>query len=115
VRTSVTIPRRRLCAYQAAPLRTWTEFLREPPIATLATVEAPVVYAVHIVAPLPLLYAINQVQFTTHNHFMRRVPWKWEVSADLFIRDVAGKDRTASADERRQAQRSDSSPRGFMI
>ena len=29
--------------------------------AALAMVEAPVVYAVHIVAPLLLLYAINQV------------------------------------------------------
>jgi hypothetical protein len=104
-----------LCAYQAAPLRTWTESLREPPRATLAIGEAPVAYAVYIVALLPLLYAINQVQLTTHNHIMQRVPWEWEVSADLFIRHVAGKGRTASADECRQAQRSDSSPRRFMI
>jgi hypothetical protein len=99
-----------LCAYQAAPLRTWPEFLREPPRATLAIVEAPVVYAVHIVARLPLLYAINQVQLTTHNYIMQRVPWEWEASAGLFIRDVAGRGRTASADECRQAQRSNSSP-----
>jgi hypothetical protein len=72
-----------LCAYQAAPLRIWTEFLREPPRATLAVVEAPVVYAVHIVAPLPLLYGINQAQLTTHNYIMQRVPWEWEVSADI--------------------------------
>jgi hypothetical protein len=39
------------------PSRIWMEFLR----AALAMVEAPVVYAVHIVAPLLLLYAINQV------------------------------------------------------
>jgi hypothetical protein len=81
--------------------------------AALAIIEAPVVYAVHIVAPLPLLYAINQVQLTTHNYIMQRVPWEWEVSADLFIRDVAGKGRTASADECWQTQRSDSSRR-FM-
>lgn len=64
VQTSVRVPRgqKRSCAHQAAPLRTWTEFLREPPRATLAIAEAPVVYAVHIIAPLPLLYAINQVQ-----------------------------------------------------
>jgi hypothetical protein len=58
-----------------------------------------------------LLYAINQVQLTTHNYIMQHVPWEWEVSADIFIRDVAGKGRTASADECRQAQHSDSSPR----
>jgi hypothetical protein len=75
------------------------EFLREPPRATLAIIEAPVVYVVHIVAPLPLLYAINQVQFTAYNHIMQCVPWEWEVSADLFIRDVTGKGRTASAYE----------------
>jgi hypothetical protein len=104
-----------LCAYQATPLRIWTVFLREPPRATLAVVEAPVVYAVHIVVLIPLLYATNQVQLTTNNCIMQRVPWEWEVSVDLFIRDVAGKGRTASADECRQARRSDSSPRRFMI
>ena len=88
---------------------TWMAFPREPPRATLAIVEAPVVYAVHIEAPLPLLYTVNQVQLTARNHIMRRVPWEWEVVADLFIRDVAGKDTTASADECWQAQRSDSS------
>jgi hypothetical protein len=36
--------------------------------------------------------------------------WEWEASADLFIRDAAGRGRTASADECRQAQRSNSSP-----
>jgi hypothetical protein len=41
---------------------------------------------------------------------MQRVPWEWEVSADLFNRDVADKGTTASAEECRQAQRSDSSP-----
>jgi hypothetical protein len=69
-----------------------------------------VVYAVYIVARLPLLYAISQVQLTTHNHIMQRVPWEWEASADIFIRDVAGRGRMASADECRQAQRSNSSP-----
>ena len=99
-------------AYQAAPLCTWIVFLREPPRETLALVEAPVVYMVHIVAPLLSLYAI---QPTTHSHIMQRVPWEWEISADLFIRNVDGKGRTASADECQQAQRSDSSPRRFMI
>ena len=80
-------------------------------------VGALVAYAVHKLAPLPLLYAINQVQLTTHDHIMLRIPWEWEVSVDLFIRDVAGKGRTASesADDCRQGQRSDSSPRRFMI
>jgi hypothetical protein len=89
----------KLCAYQAAPLRTWAEYLREPLRVTLAIVEALVVYAVHIVAPLPLLCSINQVQLTTHNYTMQRVPCEWEVSANVFTRDVAGKGRTASADE----------------
>ena len=62
--------------------------LREP---LRATCETPVVYAVHIVAPLPLLYAINQVQLRNHNHIMQRVPWEREISADLFICDAAGK------------------------
>ncbi|KAI0270864.1 hypothetical protein BGY98DRAFT_1009441, partial [Russula aff. rugulosa BPL654] len=48
--------------------------------ATLATVEAPVVYAVPIVAPLPLLYATNQ-----------RVPWEWEVSAIFSSATLANK------------------------
>jgi hypothetical protein len=43
--------------------------------ATVAIGEAPVVYAVHIVAPLPLL------------------------SADIFNRDIADRSRTASAEE----------------
>jgi hypothetical protein len=119
VRTSVRIPRgtREIVCVPVCPLRTWTGFLREPLRATLATVEAPVVCAVPIAAPLPLLYATNQVQVTTHNHIMQRVPWEWEVSADLFIRGVADADkgRTASAEECRQAQRSDSSPGRFMI
>jgi hypothetical protein len=41
---------------------------------TLAIVEPPVVYGIHILAPYPLLYAINQAQFRTHNHIMQRVP-----------------------------------------
>ena len=69
--------------------------MRELPRVTLAIFEVPVAYAVHIVAPLSLLYAINQVQLTTRNHIMQRVPWEWEVSADLFISDAASKDRTA--------------------
>ena len=31
---------------------------------------------------------------------MRRVSWEWEVSAYLFIRGLAGKGRTALANER---------------
>jgi hypothetical protein len=38
---------------------------------------------------------------------MQRVPWEWEVSADLFTRDVADKGRTPSVDDCPQAQRSD--------
>jgi hypothetical protein len=72
-----------LCAYQAAPLRTWTEFLREPPRAALAIVEAPLVYAEHIIASLPLLCGINQVRPTTLNHIMQRVPCEWEISAHV--------------------------------
>jgi hypothetical protein len=97
------------------PLRTWMAFLREPPRDPLAIVEALVTYAEHIVAPLPLLYTINQVQVTTHDHIMQRVPWEWEVSADLFIRDAADNGGTALAEECRQAQRSDSSPGRFII
>ena len=101
MRTSVRIPRgtKEIVCVPGCPLRTWTRFLRVPLRATLGTVEAPVVYAVPIVALLPLLYATNQVQVTTHNHIMQRVPWEWEVSANLFIRDVANKGRTASAEE----------------
>jgi hypothetical protein len=92
VRTSVRIPRgtKEIVCVPGCLLRTWMGFLREPLRATLATVEAPVVYAA-IIAPLPLLYATNQVQVTTHNHIMQRVPWESEVSVDLFIRDVADK------------------------
>ena len=75
-----------------------------------ATLEVPAAYAVNIVAPFPLLWAINQVQVTTHNHIMQREPWEREVSADLFIRDVVDEGRTTSAEESQQAQRSDSSP-----
>ena len=59
-----------ICSYQVAHLHTSTEFLTEPPRATQAIVEAPVVYAVHIVAPPSLPYAINQVQLTAHNYIM---------------------------------------------
>jgi hypothetical protein len=62
------------------------EFLREQLRVTLAIVEPPVVYAVHILAPLLLLYAINQVQVITHNHIMQRVPSEWELSADFHLR-----------------------------
>jgi hypothetical protein len=75
-------------------MRTRAVFLREP---LGVTCETPVLYAVHIVAPLPLLYAINQVQLKTHNHIMQRVPWEREISADLFICDAVGKDGAASA------------------
>jgi hypothetical protein len=48
VRTSVRIPRgKKIVCVPGCPLRTWTEFLREPPRATMAIVEAPVVYTVH--------------------------------------------------------------------
>jgi hypothetical protein len=47
---------KRLCAYQAARLSTWMEFLREPPKATLAIVCS-----------------------------VTRVPWEWEVSAGWYL------------------------------
>jgi hypothetical protein len=63
VRTSVRIPRgtKEIVCVPGCPMSTGTEFLRELLRVTLAIVEAPVVYAVHIIAPLPLLYAMNQV------------------------------------------------------
>jgi hypothetical protein len=78
VRTSVWIPRgtKEIVCIPGYPLRTWMAFLREPPRDPLAIVEALVTYAEHIVAPLPLLYTINQVQVTTHDHIMQRVPWE---------------------------------------
>ena len=56
MRTSVRIPRgtKEIVCVPGCPMRTWTEFLRELLRATLAIVEAPVVYAVHIKAPLTL-------------------------------------------------------------
>jgi hypothetical protein len=47
-KTSVRIPRgtKLIVCIPGCPLRSWTEFLKEPPRATLAIVEAPVVYAV---------------------------------------------------------------------
>jgi hypothetical protein len=83
-------------------VRVRIEFLREQPRVTL--VEAPTVYAEYT----SLLYAINQIQPA------QCVPWEWEVSADLFICGIAGKGRTGSTDQFRQAQRSGSSPRRFM-
>jgi hypothetical protein len=61
--------RKRLSAYQAAPLRTWTVFLRAAQ-SDLAIIEAPVVYAVHIVAPLPLLCTTNQVNYKGYSRKM---------------------------------------------
>lgn len=103
------------CAYQAVPLHTSMAFPREPPRATLAIVKAPVICAVHIVVPLLLLYAIINHVTTIPIIISCSVPWEWEVSTNLPVRDVARKCSAASADECRQAQRSDSSSRGFMI
>jgi hypothetical protein len=105
------------CMYQAAPLHTSTEFPREPPIAIPAIAEAHVTCAAHTAALLPLPYAINQATAVKMIPIiiLCSVPWEWEVSADLFVRNVACKCCTASADECWQTQRSDSSPRGFMI
>lgn len=103
--------------YRAAPLHTSTAFPREPPRAIPAIAEAHVTCAAHTVALLPLPYAINQVTAVKMIPIviLCSIPWEREVSADLFIRNVACKCCTASADECWQTQRSDSSPRGLVI
>jgi hypothetical protein len=106
------------CAYQAVQLHTSTEFPREPPRATPAIAEAPVICVAHIAAPLPLLCVIINQAATVKIPIiiiLCGLPWEWEVSADLFIRHVACKCSAASADECRQTQRSDRSPRRFVI
>ena len=61
------------------------------------------------------LIRYSSQRIDTHNHIMQRIPWAWEVFADLFIiSDIASKGRTASADDCWQAQHSDTSPRRFM-
>jgi hypothetical protein len=84
-------------------------FITNFALSALANPELTSDYLSRTVAPLPLLYATDQVQVTTHNYIMKRVPREWEVSADIFIRDVADMGRMTSAEECRQAQRSDSS------